>query len=309
MSVSRKIFIGALTAAASTGRASAQARIPLRVGCVPVDSFAQAYFAREMGFFQRAGFDVDITTFTNGSGSANAIAGGAIDIGISTVTAMANATIHGVPLSYFAGGALFDGKPTTALLVGKSSPITGAKDFIGKTVAVSGLKDGTHLPLVVWLTKNGVDPATVSVIEMPFSSMTSAIARGTIAGAVCSEPAITAGADNARVLAMVHEAVAATFMTGGWFSSKTWLKANAPVARRFANVIYETARWANANHERTADIIEKYAKIDPRVLGKMTRVDFAEKLTPDLIAPSLDWGFRMKFLERRVLPSEMITIV
>jgi NitT/TauT family transport system substrate-binding protein len=309
MALSRTLFIGGMTAAAVVGRASAQTRTSLRVGSVAVDSFAQAYYARDMGFFDKAGLDVEIVSFTNGSGSATAIAAGAIDIGISTVTAMANATIHGIPLSYFAAGALFDGKPTTALIVGKTSPITGPKDFIGKTVAVAGLKDGTHLPLVAWLMKNGIDPTTVSVIELPFSSMVPAIARGTIAGAVCSEPAITAGADDARVLTMVHEAVAATFMTGGWFSSQTWLKTNALAARRFANVIYETARWANANHDRSAEIIDRYAKINPRILGKMTRVDFADKLTPELIEPSLDWGYRVKFLERRVLASEMITVV
>ncbi len=78
------------------------------------------------------------------------------------------------------------------------------------------------------------------------------------------------------------------------------------IARRFAAAIYETARWANANHARSGEILVKYAKIDPSVIGKMTRYDFADSLGPDLIAPSLDWAYRMKFIERRVLPSEMI---
>ena len=305
--ISRRLFAGGLLAAASVPRgADAQATATLRVGAVPVESFAEAYYARDMGCFANAGLDVEIEPFTNGAGSATAIAGGSLDIGISTVTMMANAAIHGVPLVYIAGGALFDGTPTTALLVGKTSKIAGAKDFVGKTVAVVGLKDGTHLPLVVWLTKNGVDPATVSVIELPFPSMVPAIARGTVAGAVCAEPFITAGADDARVLALVHNAIGARFMTGGFFTSATWVKANAPVAKRFAAAIYETARWANANRGRSAEILQKYAKIDPAVIAKMTRTDFTDTLTPQLIEPSLDWAYRAKFIERRVLPSEMI---
>ena len=303
---SRRLFLGGLLATASIRRASAQAPATLRVGSVPVDSFAEAYYALDMGFFAKAGLDVEILPFSNGAGSTTAIAGGALDIGISTVTTMANAAIHGLPLVYIAGGALFDGTPTTALLVGKTSTIGAAKDFIGKTVAVSGIKDGTHLGLVVWLTKNGVDPATVSVIEMPFSSMVPAIARGTVAGALCTEPFITAGADDARILALAHTAIAKRFMTGGWFTSATWLKANAPVARRFVTAIYETARWANANHARSGQILEKYAKIDAAVVGKMTRVDFIDSLTPALVDPSLDWAYRMKFTERRVLATEMI---
>ena len=309
MSVSRRMFIGGMIAAASTGRAGAQAHTALKVGSVPVDAFAQAYYARDMGFFEKAGLDVEITPFSNGAGSTTAIAAGAIDAGISTVTMMANAAIHGLPLTYFAGGALFDGKPTTALMVAKNSPIASAKDFIGKTVAVVGLRDGTHLPLVVWLTKNGVDPASVSVIEMPFSAMVPAIARGSVAGAVNSEPFITAGADDARVLTLVHNTIGSLFMTGGWFATTTWLKANMPTARKFATAIYESARWANANHAGSAAILEKYAKLDPAILAKMSRCDFADKLTPELIAPSLDWAYKMKFLERRVSPSEMITVV
>jgi ABC-type nitrate/sulfonate/bicarbonate transport system substrate-binding protein len=84
------------------------------------------------------------------------------------------------------------------------------------------------------------------------------------------------------------------------------VKANAPVAKRFAAAIYETARWANANRGRSAEILQKYAKIDPAVIAKMTRTDFTDTLTPQLIEPSLDWAYRAKFIERRVLPSEMI---
>ena len=293
-------------ASVSVGRLSAQTARPLRVGSVPVDGFAEAFYARDMGFFEKAGLDVEIVPFTNGAGSTTAITGGALDIGISTVPMMANATIHGLPLKYFAGGSLFDDKPTTVLLVGKNSPITAAKDFIGKTVAVAGLKDGTHLPLVVWLTKNGVDPAAVSVIEMPFSTMVPAIARGSIAGAVCAEPFITGGAAETRILTIVLDALGSRYMTGGWFASTSWLQNNMPVARRFAAAIYETASWANANHERSGEILVKYAKMNPAVIGKMARYDFAETLGPELIAPSLDWAYRMKFIERRVLPSEMI---
>jgi NitT/TauT family transport system substrate-binding protein len=308
--LSRGVFVGglvAVTAATIAPRtAKAQTATPLRVGAVPVESFAEAYYARDMGFFTNAGLDVEIEPFTNGAGSATAIAGGSLDIGISTVTMMANAAIHGVPLVYIAGGALFDGTPTTALIVGKTAKTAGAKDFIGKTVAVVGLKDGTHLPFVVWLTKNGVDPATVSVIELPFPSMVPAVVRGTVVGAVCAEPFITAGADDVRVLALIHDSIAPRFMTGGFFSSAPWVKANLPVARRFAAAIYQTARWANANRAKSADILQKYAKIDPAIILKMVRTDFAESLTPQSIQPSLDWAYKAKFIERPVAATEMI---
>ena len=255
VNISRGLFAaGAVVAAAVPRIANAQTPAPLRVGAVPVESGAEAYFGRDMGFFANAGLDVDVVPFNNGAGSTTAIAAGALEIGLSTVTQMANAAIHGVPLVYIAGGSLYNDTPTIALIVGKNAKITGAKDFIGKTIAVAALKDGTHLPLVVWLSKNGVDPATVSVIELPFPSMVPAIVRGTVVGAVCVEPFITAGADDVRVQALVLSAVAPRLMTGGFFSTASWVKANLPVARRFAAAMYQTARWAKANPAKSAEI-------------------------------------------------------
>jgi len=303
--IQRLVSTGVLTLA-SPAVVVAQNLTTLRVGSVALDSFAEALYGHDAGIFARAGLNLEIVPFTNGAGSTTAIAGGAIDIGISTVTMMANAAIHGLPLVYIAGGALFDGTPNTALVVAKTSKIANAKDFVGKKVAVSGLKDGTHLPFVVWLTKNGVDPASVSVIEMPFPSMVPAITRGTIDGAVCGEPFITLGVDDVRVLAIVHTALAPRFMTGGWLTSAAWAKANAPLAKRFAAAMYETARWSNKNRDATGDILAKYTKLDRGVIGRMTRTDFADTLNRQLLAPSLDWAYKMKFIEREVSSNEMI---
>jgi NitT/TauT family transport system substrate-binding protein len=305
--LSRTLFLGIAPAvAAAASRADAQATA-LRVGSVPVDAFAQAYYAAEMGFFSKAGLNVEITTFSNGAGSTTAIAGGALDVGISTVAMMANATLHGVPLVYIAGGALYDDRaPTTVLCVAKDATLTGPKDFEGKAIAVVGLRDGTHLAAGAYLTKGGADMSRVSFIEMPFPTMAPALKRGTVAGAIIAEPFVTAYADDVRVFALAEGAIAPRFMTGGWFSSLAWVNANRDTARRFANVMYETARWANANHARSGEILQKYAKIDQATISRMTRTTFAQNLTPALLDPSLQWAARLKFTDRLVTAKEMI---
>lgn len=305
--LSRGRFLAAVpVAGAVVARAGAQS-MTLRVGSVPVDAFAQAYYAQEMGFFTKAGLNVEITTFSNGAGSTTAIAGGALDLGISTVTMMANAALHGVPLVYIASGALYDDRaPTTVLCVAKNATLAGAKDFEGKAIAVVGIRDGTHLAAGAYLTKNGADMGKVNFIEMPFPTMGPALARGTIAGAIIAEPFVTANADDVRVFALAESAIAPRFMTGGWFTSQTWVDANRETARRFAAAIYQTARWANANQERSGEILQKYSKIDRTTIERMTRTTFAENLTPALLDPSLEWAARLKFTDRRVRASEMI---
>ena len=308
--ISRSTCLGVLGAlplsGAAVGRASAQ-RAVLRVGSVPGDPFSEAYYAQDMGFFTKAGLDVEITTFTNGAGSVTAIAGGAIDIGISTVAMMASAAVHGVPLVYIAGGALYDDRtPSAALCVAKGSAIAGPSDFEGKAIAVSAIRDGTHLGAAAYLTTNGIDPGKVSFIEMPFPTMPPALKRGTIAGAMIAEPFLTANADDLHVFARAEGFVAPRYMTGGWFALQTWVDANRDLARRFTAVIYQTARWANANRARSGEILEKYAKVDPATLARMTRTPYAENLTPAMIDASLQWASRLKFTDRLVSAKEMI---
>jgi NitT/TauT family transport system substrate-binding protein len=190
--------------------------------------------------------------------------------------------------------------------VAKDSPLAEAKDFEGKAIAVSAIRDGTHLGAAAYLTNNAVDPAKVNFIEMPFPSMAPALKRGAIAGAMIAEPFLTADADDIRMFARAEGAVAPRYMTGGWFALRTWVDANRDLARRFATVIYQTARWANANRARSAEILQKYSKVDPATLGRMTRTTYAETLTPAMIEASLDWASRLKFTDRPVNAKEMI---
>jgi ABC-type nitrate/sulfonate/bicarbonate transport system substrate-binding protein len=77
-------------------------------------------------------------------------------------------------------------------------------------------------------------------------------------------------------------------------------------AHAFATVIYQTARWANANHDKSAVILQKYTKIDDATVHRMVRVTYAESLEPDMIDPTLELAAREKFTERRVRAAEMI---
>jgi NitT/TauT family transport system substrate-binding protein len=306
----RRSFLAGSTAAltlAARGVACAQSTQRLRIGATANDSFAEAYYAQDLGYFARAGIDADITTFANGAQVSTGVAAGALDIGISSVITLANATIRGLPFVYVAAGGMYTSTaPTIVLCVANDSPITTAAQLAGKTVAVSGIKDITHLAVVAWLRANGSDPASVSIIEMPFSQVSAALKRGTIAAGIISEPSLAAALDSVRILAKPFDAIGKRLMIGGWFATADWYRKNAVLARAFAGVVYETARWANANHDASAVILQKYAKIDDATVRRMVRVTYADTLAVDMIDPTLDLAARVHFTERRVTATEMI---
>lgn len=308
--IARRSFLAgsaAALAATSATAARAQSRYHLRIGATANDSFAEAYYAQDLGLFSKAGIDAEITTFANGAQVSTGVASGALDIGISSAITLANATIRGLPFVYLAGGGMYTASaPTIVLCVTKDSTINDARELEGKTVSVSGIKDITHLAVVTWLAKNGADPAKVNIIEMPFSQVSAALKRGAIAAGIISEPSLAAALDDTRVLAKPFELIGKRLMIGGWFATRDWQKKNVAAARAFAGVMYETARWANANHDKSAVILQKYAKIDDATVKRMVRVTYAESLEPDMIDPTLDLAAKVKFTERRVRASEMI---
>ena len=313
--LSRGAFLASAAAATLVAQPAfaqpAPATLPtIRVGAIPVDGFAEPFYARDMGFFQKAGLNVEITTFNNGSGTTTAVAGGAIDIGISTVTAIANAVIHGIPFVYIAGGSLYTTKaPSAVLSVPNDSPIKTAADLAGKTVAISAFKDGTHLAMAAYLAKNNVDIAKVNFIEMPYPSMAPALLRGTVSAAMLVEPFITAAGDGVHTFAKTLDALSPQFLLAGWFTTSTWLKANPDLAKRFVTAIVATAKWANANHVESGKLLQKYSKVDDATVNKMIRAVYAESLTASELDPTLDWSARVKFTDRRVLSSELMAPV
>jgi NitT/TauT family transport system substrate-binding protein len=296
--------------AAATAGAGAQTSPVIRVGAVPVDGFAEAYYARDMGFFDKAGLNVEITTFNNGSGTTTAAAGGAIDIGISTVNSIANAVIHGIPYAYIAGGSMYVASaPSAVLAIAKDSTIKSPSDLVGKTVAISAFKDGTHLAMAAYLTKSGIDPGKVNFIEMPYPLMAQAVEHGTVTGAVLVEPFVTFAGSDVRVFADPLDALSTEFLLAGWFTTTTWLDANRPLARKFVAVIYETARWANANHAKSGELLQKYSKVDDATVAHMARSVYADRLDAAQLDPTLDWSARVNFTERRVTAKELIARV
>lgn len=307
--MSRSLFLATVPALGVASALPAWAQTgTLKVGATANDTFAQAYYAQDMGFFTKAGLNVEIMTFTNGASVSTAVASGAVDIGISNPVQLANAVSHGIPFVLVAGGGMYNtAAPTTVLCVGKDSAIKTAKDFVGQTIAVSALKDLTDLARAEFLLKNGVDPASVKAIELPFAEMGAACARGTVAGAVISEPSLSGslGHGQTRVFAKVFDSLAPHFLISSWFTTRDWYAKNASLVKRYAAVMADTATWANANHDQSAAILAKYSKITLATMHVMTRATYATSLNSQYIDPVLQLAAKAKLTDKLVTAASM----
>jgi NitT/TauT family transport system substrate-binding protein len=281
----------ALVMLAANGRPAASETIRVSVLGLPIDSAAEVFYAKDLGFFAKQGLDVDIQTGANGSAIAAAVSTDAMDIGYSDLVTLAKAYLKGIPFVAIAPAAIWTSTaPVAGLVVPSGSPIATAKDLAGKTIAVPGL--GTlaeHSPRA-WIDQNGGDASNAKFIEMPYAAMPAALTAGRIDAAYISEPFLAVVKGQVRVLGYSHDAIAKTFLQSAWFTTPQWANAHADALRRFAAAMRETAIWANnkANQAKSAEILAAYTKIDPATVAAMERARFGESLTPALIQPAID---------------------
>jgi NitT/TauT family transport system substrate-binding protein len=289
----------------AVSRADAPATI--RVATVPIDAGSEVYYAETMGFFRKAGLNVKLINLNNGAEVAAAVAGGAADIGQSNAVSIALAHEKGLPFVYIAAANRYSVKNgQAALLVLKDSTVRSARDLNGKTVGINGIRNITEVGTRDWMDKNGGDSKTVRFLEMPFSEMAAALEQHRVDSALLSEPQLEAAmkTNQFRILADVYSAIGLDFLFGGWFSTSEWAKAHPDLVRRYADAMYETARWANGHQRESAQILEKATGI--RMGPTVHRVTFAEELKPQDLQPVIDVCAKYGLLKNAFAANEVV---
>jgi NitT/TauT family transport system substrate-binding protein len=288
----------------------AQTAGPLvRVAGAPGDPYEEGYFADELGFFKKAGLNVAFSSLSSGTPIQEGVVAGALDIGIVTPLAVANAVTHGVENVIIAPGGINSAKaPVGYLLVQKNSGIETAQDLAGKPIGLASLKTLHELMVRSWFDESGVPQSKVSLLQIPFPEMGAALQRGTVAAAVQTQPVASelVASGQVRIIAAAGTAIAPQILGGSWFCMRSYAQKNADVVRRFASMMTEVARWANAHKDEASDIEAKVGKMNPEEVRGMPRVTYGETIEVGQIQPILDAAYKFKTLSRPVQASQLL---
>lgn len=292
--------VGALPASAQQGRV-------VRIGAGQDDAFMQPYYAQHLDLFKKANIDAQIVHAANPGAYAEALAAGAIDIGMGDPTAVAQAYVKGLPFAYFAGGPLSTrDAPTLVLVTGKNSPIKSAKDLEGKTIAIISLHGTMQFTTAEWLKRNGADPAAVKFFELHFPEMAPALQRGTIDAALLGEPFLTENKPNIRALGVPFDTVAKAFYIFGWFARRDWLAANNDLAHALATAFYDAGRWASAHRAESAAIEADVTHVPLETVRTMARNQLSTSLNLAYLQPLLDMAARYGAIDHPIKASEIV---
>lgn len=269
---------------------SQTAPITLHVGMIPNEPAALIYYAKEMGYFDKAGLNVEIEASQSTPALAAAVASGTLDISYATIPTLALAHTKNLPFVILAPGVSdsavhFGG----GIMVGMTST-ANAKDFNGKTMGAAGL--GTiaeYLPRS-WIDKHGGDSSTVKFIEISFSETAEAIAAGRIYAGYLSEPFVTLAEKRklAKLVPGSDDAMGPEYIATAWFTTSQWANANPGTVAKFVGAMHDAAVWANANQAKTIPMLQKYLKADPALTMQTRRPHYAERTVPAQVQPYID---------------------
>jgi NitT/TauT family transport system substrate-binding protein len=178
-------------------------RATVKVGYLPVASWAPLFLAQERGYFEEVGLEVESSPFGNYATQVPLLAQGQLHVaGCANAVICYNAFGRGLDLRIVTDlsseGKTEKSRGSSALVVRKdlwdNGTIRGPRDLIGRTLYTqAGPGSGQHAWAGHWLIRNGVDPAAMDWTQLQFPDLFAAMQNQAAEVGFQSEPFVTAG--------------------------------------------------------------------------------------------------------------------
>lgn len=248
----------------------AQQRVQIRAAYVPVATWLPVWVAKEKGIFAKNGLDVSLTRFPNVVTLPGSL-GKTFDMAPTTAPDFLNAVAGGLNLVAVAGGTVeTSANRTFQVMVRPDSGVNSAKDLAGKRIASPGIASVMHVAFNHWLTANGVDPASVTAVEVPFTSMMDQLKAGRIDAAEALQPFVgqMLGA-GFKTLGAPLLSVADPVLFPFWIAEANWARANRDVIRRWIASLDEALKLIRSDDKAAREVLAKYTGLPEAVVAKI----------------------------------------
>ncbi|GAA4542545.1 ABC transporter substrate-binding protein [Pseudonocardia xishanensis] len=307
----------ALTLAACGGGAQNvtgdDGRIALTLATVATDSCAQSFIGEKQGIFAAHGIDVTLDVVAGVPELAAAVTSGQADLACSAPTAVASGINQGLPFTMIAPGIEYrKDNPGSFLMTPAGSSITSVSQLAGTTLAVNALNTLPHLSTMAMLQDAGVDPASVTFVNLAFPNIGQALETGQVQSGVLQPPyQDDMEANGGRKLASPYDAVNGgnPFVYTVWFGTKDFAAQNPAAVTAIQEAMAEVSTWSNdpANADTRRAILAGATGQDPAVVARSALSYYGTELTPELIQSQLDLQRRFGTLPKELNAADLIT--
>lgn len=300
-----------LTLLPSFGHAQT-APVTIRIASPVTETATPLVYAMRAGLFERAGIKIELTRMTSGAAAGAAVAGGAMDVGGTSMLALILGHARGIPFTIVsAANNLWFSNAEGGLLVQAASGLREPKDFAGKIISAAAVNDINSLAMQAWMDQGGADSKTVKFVEIPQPAAPAALEAGRVDGVTLtgSAYAIAQANPKIRLVGNIFSAISPRYVITAWFSTRGWVEKNHAIAERFARIMSEAAAYTNSHPAETLPDMVEFTGMDRAIASRMKRATFTTTLVPSEIQPIIDVAVKYKVLDKGFAASEIISEV
>ena len=298
-----------MVATPTTAQAPAPALTTIRFIGAPGDDLLGFWYALNTGMFTKAGLNIVVDKASSGAIVAQAIVGGANDIGRTSLNALIAAHVRNVPFVLLAPAAVHEKKLSvnSGVLVAANSPLKSVLDLQGKIVSSTELGSLGALGVRSMIDAQGGDSSTVKFVELPTPAIAAALQAGRIDAGVSNEPLMTRDllGGKVRVLVDMLEGYPGVTLEGGYFAMRDWANANRDAVNRFLRVLREATNYANAHTAELLPLLVTNTGLELEVEQKMQHARMGVVLIPSQVQPVIDVVAKYKGIPKAYDAREM----
>jgi ABC-type nitrate/sulfonate/bicarbonate transport system substrate-binding protein len=266
---------------------SSAAPVDINIGAVGNMSTVALYAAIENGTFLKYGIKAKLQVFANGAAVSKALQSGTVQATSSANTTVTNTVAGGTDVVYYApilGDATlsYDDR-SVAIVASTAGGITASnpQSFVGKKVGdfTGGTGDDY---LKTYLTKHGVDPSKVKIINLALGDQLVALQKGEVDAISTAEPYGT------QIVQQLGAQVTEISRGGGYIaygvgltSTKSYVTANPAVIVKLTAAIAEADQWTAQNQDAAAKIATDFVTGLPETVAaaSIKTLDFDPRIS------------------------------
>jgi NitT/TauT family transport system substrate-binding protein len=282
----------------------------VKVGTLPIANAAPMYLGMEKGFFKEEGIEIEPQMAQSGNELITALVSGDSQFAFLGYVPVIVGKSRNLPVKVVANadnGADTVEDEWQLILSRKGSPVREPADLDGQTVAVNALKGVAEVGLKAALEKEGVDPNSVKLLEVPFPEMPAALEARRVDAIWAPEPFLTQvlGQDGQVVLAP-YISLGAFFPNGNYATTDRYIGENGDVVERFVRAMNRSTQYAAEHADEARATIPTFTQIPPEVAEKIrlpvwrTEIDRAQ--LEDLVGYTQKYGV----IEQPVAVDELV---
>lgn len=267
-----------------------------------------AYIAQEEGFFADENLDV---TLMEGGAAAEQIPqllNGQADVAITGGTSLINAVDQGLPVKMVLGQQnAGEGFVSAGLLARPDSGITSYADLEGKTIALQGLNETTHLATMLAVEQAGGDPKSIDFVQLPLPNIVDAIQNGDVDAGFPLSIFYTAGVEAG--LTEIGAATSDAIPNGPnvvWASTDSYIAEHADVLERFAAAMKKAVDLAMSDDERLRTVQKEHSELPAEYIDAVPVTQITTMINRSGVQRTLDGMTEFGFIDKKLTVDDVV---